>query len=103
MTKKILLACAGGFSTSMLVEKMKEAVSKKGLDILIDACAEGSVENYLPVDIIMLGPQMGHAEEDVKEKTENKIPVTVIDMIDYGTMNGEKVLNTALEIIELNK
>ena len=99
MTKKILLACAGGFSTSMLVEKMKEAVSNKGLDIVIDACGEGSLENYLPADIVMLGPQMGHAEDGVKGKVGPNIPVTVIDMMDYGMMDGEKVLGTALKLM----
>lgn len=99
MTKKILLACAGGFSTSMLVEKMKEAASNKGIDIVIDACGEGSLENYLPADIVMLGPQMGHAEDDVKAKVGPNIPVTVINMMDYGMMNGEKVLEDALALI----
>lgn len=101
MTKKILLACAGGFSTSMLVEKMKETVSNKGLDIVIDACGEGSLENYLPVDIVMLGPQMGHAEDGVKEKVGPSVPVTVINMMDYGMMDGEKVLNTALKLMRV--
>lgn len=100
MTKKILLACAGGFSTSMLVEKMKEAVSNRELDIIIDACAEGSLVNYLPADIVMLGPQMGHAEDSVKEEVGITVPVTVIDMLDYGMMDGEKVLNTALNLME---
>lgn len=99
MTKKILLACAGGFSTSMLVEKMKETVSNKGLDIVIDACAEGSLGNYLPADIVMLGPQMGHAEDSVKKQVGSAVPVTVIDMMDYGMMEGEKVLNTALNLM----
>ncbi|MNN63260.1 Oligo-beta-mannoside-specific phosphotransferase enzyme IIB component [compost metagenome] len=101
MTKKILLACAGGFSTSMLVEKMKESVSKQGLDIVIDACGEGAIENYLPVDVVMLGPQLGHAEDSVKNKVGSDIPVTVIDMMDYGMMDGEKVLNTALKLMRV--
>ena len=101
MTKKILLACAGGFSTSMLVEKMKEAALSKGLDIVIDACGEGSLENYLPGDIVMLGPQMGHAEDSVKSKVGANVPVTVIDMMDYGMMDGEKVLNTALKLMKI--
>lgn len=99
MTKKILLACAGGFSTSMLVEKMKEAASNRGLDVVIDACGEGSLENYLPADIVMLGPQMGHAEDGVKKKVGPSVPVTVIEMMDYGMMDGEKVLSTALKLM----
>jgi PTS system cellobiose-specific IIB component len=99
MTKKILLACAGGFSTSMLVERMKEAAEAKGVDVVIDACGEGSLESYLPADIIMLGPQMGHAEDGVKAKVGPGVPVTVIEMMDYGMMDGEKVLNVALKLM----
>lgn len=101
MTKKILLVCAGGFSTSMLVEKMKEEAKKQELLVAIDACGEGMLEQNLPADIIMLGPQMGHAEDDVKEKVGNDVPVTVIDMMDYGMMDGEKVLATAMTLINI--
>lgn len=99
MVKKILLVCAGGFSTSMLVEKMKEAAKQKDILISIDACGEGSLESYLPADVIMLGPQMGYAEEDVQDKVGKTVPVTVIDMMDYGMMDGEKVLLTAIELM----
>lgn len=99
MTKKILLVCAGGFSTSMLVERMKDAAKVNGVEVVIDACGEGVLESYLPADIIMLGPQMGHAEDGVKAKVDSNLPVTVIDMMDYGMMDGEKVLNTALKLM----
>ena len=36
---KIILACAGGFSTSLLVSKMQAAALKKGLDVEIEAIA----------------------------------------------------------------
>lgn len=38
-------------------------------------------------------------ENQFKEKVNN-IPVAVIDMMDYGTMNGEKVLQAALDLID---
>ena len=37
MTKKILLSCAGGFSTSLLVNRMKEAAEAEGKDYKIKA------------------------------------------------------------------
>lgn len=97
--RKILLACAGGFSTSMLVERMKESAKNKGLEIVIDAAAESDIESQKPFDIIMLGPQMGHAEGELS-KTYPDIPVTTINMMDYGMMNGEKVLDAALKLLE---
>jgi len=97
---KVLLACAGGFSTSMLVEKMKEAANSQGLEVTINACGDSGIEDYLPVDVILLGPQMGHIESNVKELVKGEIPVAVIDMMDYGMMNGEKVLQTAIDLIK---
>ncbi|MED4958864.1 PTS sugar transporter subunit IIB [Paenibacillus macerans] len=97
--KKILLACAGGFSTSMLVERMKEAARAQNIEVLIDAVAESDIDAQAPFDIIMLGPQMGHAEAELAEAYP-QIPVATIDMADYGMMNGEKVLATAFELME---
>lgn len=99
---KIILACAGGYSTSMLVERMKESAKEKGLEIHIDAISTGTIDKIIDdVDIIMLGPQMGHAEEGLREKHKEKnIPITVIDMLDYGMMDGEKVLNQAIDLIK---
>ncbi|WNS46343.1 PTS sugar transporter subunit IIB [Paenibacillus sp. MMS20-IR301] len=97
--KKILLACAGGFSTSMLVERMKDAARAKGIEVVIDAVAESDIADQAPFDIIMLGPQMGHAEGDLAAEYPS-IPVTTIEMMAYGMMDGDKVLETAIELME---
>lgn len=94
MIKKILLACSGGFSTSMLVQRMLEAAKAKGMDIEILAVAEDNIDEHLDSDVLLLGPQIGHMLEDLTEKLD--FPVFVIDMMDYGTMNGEKVLDDIL-------
>ncbi|MHC5228047.1 PTS sugar transporter subunit IIB [Enterococcus sp. LJL99] len=98
MTVRIMLACAGGFSTSMLVERMKEAAKSKGIDVTIDATAEGKLDKIIDhVDIVLLGPQVGHMEDSLKAKFVDKpVKISTITSIDYGMMNGEKVLNDAL-------
>lgn len=98
MVSKILLACAGGFSTSMLVNRMKDAAAKKGLEIEILAVAEDNIPDHLNSDIVLLGPQIGHRLEDLR--AELAIPVHVIKSFDYGTMNGENVLNFVLSELE---
>lgn len=98
MTKSILLACSGGFSTSMLVERMKKVAKEKNLDVVIEATAESNIDIMVDnVDVILLGPQMAHVEQDLKKT--HAVPICTIDMRDYGMMDGEKVLNTALELI----
>lgn len=95
MINKILLACSGGFSTSMLVQKMKQAAAAKGMDVEIIAVAEENIPEHLDSDILLLGPQIGHRLDDLRE--ELNMPVYVIDSYDYGTMNGENVLNYVLD------
>lgn len=98
MVNKILLACAGGFSTSMLVQKMQEAAKNKGMDVEILAVAEENINDHLDSDVLLLGPQIGHREEDLSN--ELSFPVFVIDSMDYGTMNGEAVLNFVLDKVK---
>jgi Phosphotransferase system cellobiose-specific component IIB len=95
---KILLACSGGFSTSILVQKMKEAALAKGMDIEILAVAEDNIESHLDADVVLLGPQIGHRLDDLNDELD--IPVFVINSIDYGMMNGENVLNFVLSELE---
>lgn len=54
--------------------------------------------NFGDADVILLGPQVGYRLEKVKEICPNT-KVEVIDMMDYGMMNGEKVLNHVKEML----
>ncbi len=96
---KILLACNAGMSTSMLVQKMEKAAADKGLDVEILAMpiteAEAKMNEW---DIVMLGPQVRHMLKKM-QGASNGVPVEVINMRDYGTMNGENVLNAALKVL----
>lgn len=97
---RILLACASGMSTSMVVRNMEKAAKKRGIEAKIWAVPEVEVENEKDnADVILLGPQVSFLEKEVKAAVDNKVPVSVINMIDYGRMDGEAVLNQALELI----
>ena len=95
-----LLVCAAGMSTSLLVNRMKEAAETKEIEFQIEAHPVGQIEKYgEAADDILLGPQVRYELKNVKAKYPNK-PVEVINMQDYGMMNGNKVLDTALKLIE---
>lgn len=99
--KKILLACNAGMSTSLLVSNMQKYAKEIGIEVMIEAMpvlqAEKSWQDW---DIILLGPQVRHVIGKFKETVKDQIPVLVIDMRDYGLMNGKNVLNTALKALE---
>ncbi len=97
---KIILACAAGMSTSMLVERMKESADQKGMELQIDAVPISSLSSHTEgTDIILLGPQVSYMEEKVASDNPS-IPVKVIEMMDYGMMNGEKVLADTLSQLD---
>lgn len=101
-TKTIMLACSAGMSTSLLVSKMKEAANKQGKDYNIFATSTADVDHQIETshpDVLLLGPQVSYMKDDIKEKTDSAgIPMAVIDMMDYGMMNGEKVLAQAEQL-----
>lgn len=99
--KNILLVCSAGMSTSLLVTKMKEAAQKKNVEVNIWAVGDAEAsDNVGKADIVLLGPQVRFLLSKVEKMVDGQKPVRVIDMVSYGTMNGEKVLETALEVLD---
>lgn len=97
---KILLVCSAGMSTSLMVNKMKEAAANKGVEAEIWAVADAEAStNIEKADVMLLGPQVRFLESKMKQVAGSK-PVAVIDMLAYGQMDGEKVLNQALQMLD---
>ncbi len=98
----IMLVCSAGMSTSLLVKKMTEAIEKQQVDAAVIAVAEADFDKYKGnVDVVLLAPQVRFLEKNLKRVLDPLgIPVATINGIDYGTMDGEKVLNDALAMIE---
>ena len=93
-----LLVCAAGMSTSLLVNRMKETAETKEIEFQIEAHPVGQIEKYgEAADVILLGPQVRYELKNVKKMFLDK-PVEIINMQDYGTMNGAKVLDTDLKL-----
>ncbi len=100
--KKIMLCCAAGMSTSMLVRKMNEAAQARGDEVEIAAFGASEFEEkFRDYQVVLLGPQIRYMHADLSAKAaEFNIPVATIDMMDYGMQRGEKVLDHALALIE---
>jgi PTS system cellobiose-specific IIB component len=97
----ITLVCAAGMSTSMLMAKMLQSAKAQGIEATIIAMSEAKFDSYdEPTNVLLLGPQIAYMEEDLRKKYEPQgMKVMVINMMDYGTMNGEKVLKDALALL----
>lgn len=98
--KKIVLLCAAGMSTSLLVQKIQKAAKEKGLEYNIAAFPIAEAGEHLKgTDIILLGPQVKYKLKEITNLA-NPIPVEVIDMVAYGMMDGEKIVNEILLKLE---
>ena len=99
---RISLFCSSGMSTSMVVNKMKEAAIKRGIEVDINAYPESEMSDRVDnLDVALLGPQVKYLKGKAEEICGPKgVPVEVINPIDYGMMNGEKVLDVALDLLE---
>ena len=97
MMKKILLVCSAGMSTSLMVMKMKAAAEAGGIEVEVSASAESELEQNIPgTDILLLGPQVRYLLPKLRGLVAEDVPIAVINSVDYGTMNGKKVLSEAL-------
>lgn len=101
--KTILLVCSAGMSTSLLVTKMEAAAKEKGDDVKIFALPFSDAPRVLEeVDVILLGPQVRFQKAQIEKIIADNgydLPCAVIDMKDYGMMNGKAVYETALKLM----
>ena len=105
--KKVYLFCSAGMSTSMLASNMQDVANQHSLPIKVAAFPHNKLEEIISddrPDCILLGPQVKYMyEETVEQFGSQGIPIAVIDQVDYGMMNGEKVLKSAIRLIKANK
>ena len=97
----ILLICTAGMSTSLLVTKMQAAAKERGIDANIWAVGDAlAKDNVGKADVILLGPQVRYLLSKTQDLVNHEKPVACIDMRDYGAMNGEKVLDAAIALLQ---
>lgn len=102
----ILLCCSAGMSISLLVTKMKKYAESMNMDSTIWAISVNDIEATLKqreVDVILLGPQARYKLNSTKAIcSEYHIDCDVINMADYGVMNGANVFKHAVRLINKN-
>ncbi|ERK30222.1 PTS sugar transporter subunit IIB [Clostridium intestinale] len=106
---KIVLCCAGGFSTTMLMDNMKKTVKNsaklKEEDFSFIAIPVDLLQSEIEdCDVLLVGPQIAHKIDYIKPIIEPKnIPYVVIDKDTYGKMDGATTLKLALIAYKKNQ
>lgn len=74
----------------------------KGVEVSIKAVPVAEFkDNLAAADIILLGPQVKYEQAKLQAMADPfGKKVAVIDMMDYGMMKGEAVLDKALKLME---
>jgi len=98
----ILLCCAAGMSTSLLVTKMEKAASSQGIEAKIWAVSGDDVKNHIDnANVLLVGPQVRYLLPQLKKLCSEKgIPCEVIQSVHYGMCNGAEVLKHAKSLLE---
>ncbi len=97
--KKILVCCISSVTSSLLVVKMESEVKARGLDIeIVSEPVAAAIDHLADADMVLLGPQVAHAQAPFEEAGAKK--VLVIDPDDYTCQAAPKILDEALAAIE---
>jgi PTS system cellobiose-specific IIB component len=96
---KILLVCAGGMSTSILMRKMEKYWAEQKVPLTIEAVGIADYEETCPeYDMILVGPQVGYRLEEIKEHSGK--PCSVIPSTDYALGNCDRIMALANSLLK---
>ncbi|MBC2675820.1 PTS sugar transporter subunit IIB [Listeria booriae] len=102
---RILLCCGAGMSSGLLAQKARKAAKKRGLEATIEARSESEAGQYFStIDVLMLGPHYVHLQEEMKALGKPYgVPVVVIPQSIYGMLDGEQLLDLAMESVQIKE
>lgn len=97
--RKIILVCAGGMSTSILMKRMEDTAKEQGYEIDVSAHPVSHAYKVgVDADIILIGPQVRFQHQKVQDLFPEK-PVLVMDMRTYGMMDSVAIIKTVKETL----
>lgn len=95
----IMLICAGGMSTGILMKKMTKWGDEKGRPINVKAYGilgfESEVDQY---DVLLIGPQISYKLNDIKNSVDK--PVAQIASFDYAIGNVDNIMKSVDELLK---
>lgn len=93
----IVLCCAMGMSTSVVVQSMKKAAEKAGETHKIWAIdADSLSDEDERIDVILIGPQVAYKFDEINEEFD--VPVAVMEKQAYGNCDGAAILEMAKKL-----
>lgn len=99
---RILLACGVGASTGFMAANMRKVAKKKGADTKISAVSKSVIMDYADkIDVLLLGPHFADEVPQIQEALKDHgVKVMAINSEYYAALDGEHILQDALELYE---
>ncbi|GAK12336.1 PTS sugar transporter subunit IIB [Geomicrobium sp. JCM 19039] len=98
----VIILCSWGATSSQLAKKVQQAAEKRGITAKIDAGGTGDFKDKASdYDVALLEPQVRHLRKEVTRIAEpHNVPVEMVDQTAFALMNGDKVLDQVLQLME---
>ncbi|KYD19424.1 MAG: PTS sugar transporter subunit IIB [Caldibacillus debilis] len=98
---KLIILCSWGATSSQLAKKVQEAAEKRGIALEAHAGGTGEFKQKAgEYDVALLEPQVRHLKREVEKTAEaHQIPVELVDQRAFALMDGDKVLDQVLKIL----
>ncbi len=88
--RRIVMFCAMGLTSGMIVKKMKEYAKEIGYDCEIEAYNQTMAKEKIPgADVVLLGPQIRFAEKNIRKFLPENTPLILMNMREYGTQQAD--------------
>lgn len=99
---RIALVCENGASTGLVVSRMCQAAADKGIEAEIAAYPYSQMSNLVDTkDYILLGPQLAYKKSTfIKQFPALEGKLDSIAPVDFGMMNGDKILTDTIAKID---
>lgn len=99
---KIILICNLGMSSGLMGEKLKSAAAELGIDAEVNAIAMNEIDdlNLEGIDCVLISPQVRYMKNDVEKTANNKCAVLVMDSIEFGLMQADKIMARVVEAVK---
>ncbi|MEF9967254.1 MAG: PTS sugar transporter subunit IIB [Longicatena sp.] len=98
----MLLVCGTGASSGFMAKNIRQAAKARGIEIGVKARSDSTVEDYIEeIDLLLVGPHLSYMIDDLKEIADpHDVPVDIIPKELYGNLDGNGVLDFALNILK---
>jgi PTS system cellobiose-specific IIB component len=105
---KVLLICAGGMSSSLLLSQIREASHTFGVDLDVSAHHSSGLQPWnfekRPIDIVLVAPQVRMLRRGIARAAEPfGAIVECMEPMAYGMADGQKIVRQIIEAMKKHK